>query len=79
MKKTFWGEVFCDNDGDFSFKRVQTALFSFLFALIVIINLFTGRTVSDNILQLLSFLVAYGYTGIAVEKFAKRGITPTNQ
>lgn len=76
---SFWRDVFTDIDGSFSFKRVQTAVFGLLFVMVFSMNLFTGKTVSDNLLQLLSFMITWGYTGIAVEKFTKRGITPINE
>lgn len=74
----FW-DIFKDVDGSFSFKRAQTTVFTILFAMIVSANLWGAMSVSDNILQLLTFLLTYGYTGIAIEKFTKRGITPINE
>jgi hypothetical protein len=77
MKYNFW-EFFQDIDGSFSFKRAQTALFSVLFAIVIISNLFWKVTLSDNLLEILAFLITYSYTGIAVEKFSKRGISKDN-
>ncbi len=68
-KTSFWGGVFTDVDGGFSFKRVQTGIFTMLFSMITICKM----NVSDNIFQLLCGLMAYGYTGIVAEKFTSRG------
>jgi len=75
MTDSFWKGVFQDTDGGFSFKRVQTGLFTLLFALVTVTSLFSKLTLPDNILDLLSALLFYGYTGIVAEKFAKK--TPT--
>lgn len=71
-KESFWGEVFSDIDGTFSFKRVQNALFTVLFCIAVIGNMFWRLQIDPGILGCLSGLVAYSYTGIAMEKFGKR-------
>lgn len=73
-RNTFWKGVFTDVDGSFSFKRVQTAIFTFLFSIIVLANLFAKLSVTDNILDILAGLTVYGYTGIVAEKFTKRGM-----
>lgn len=71
---SFWGGVFSDVDGSFSFKRVQTAVFTVLFAAVVIVNLLSNKLLDEGILNLLAGLTAYGYTGIMIEKFTNRGI-----
>lgn len=72
---TFWKEVFTDVDGSFSFKRIQTALFTLLFAMVVVSSTWYGKAPGESITQLLTFLLTWGYTGIAAEKFTNRGIT----
>lgn len=62
-----------DIDGSFSFKRVQTAIFTLLFTAAVIVNLGSGKELSEPLLEFLVMLTAYGYTGIMLEKFTKRG------
>jgi len=71
-KTAFWGEVLTDSDGSFSFKRVQTAIFTILFTIAVIGNMFWKLQISDNILYWLGGLLGAGYTGIAIEKFIKK-------
>lgn len=71
---SFWKGVFTDVDGSFSFKRVQTAAITFVFLVIVIAGLWKV-SVPDNVLDLVASLMAYGYTGITIEKFTKRGIS----
>ena len=71
-KTTFWGEVLTDNDGSFSFKRVQTAIFTILFTIVVIANIFWKVQISDSVLYWLGGLLGAGYTGIAIEKFMKK-------
>jgi hypothetical protein len=66
-------EFFQDNEGNFSFKRLQTGLYLFLFIFLFFINLFTGKSVSDPILELLVVMNLYSYTGVVVESFQKRG------
>lgn len=77
--RPFWREVFMDIDDSFSFKRVQTAIFTLLFTAAVIVNLCTERVLNDSILNLLAGLTAYGYTGIMIEKFSKRNPDPPQQ
>ena len=71
-KTAFWGEVLTDSDGSFSFKRVQTAIFTILFTIAVIGNMFWKLQISDNILYWLGGLLGAGYTGIAIAKFIKK-------
>lgn len=73
MKNCDFLEFFRDVDGALSFKRVQTAVFTVLFSIVVLANLFWGKHLTDSLVELLTFLLAYGYTGIAIEKFSKRG------
>ncbi len=70
--KTKLYQFFTGIQGEFSFKRLQTGLFTFLFTILFFVNLFSGKMVHDSILDALVFLVAFSYTGIAVEKFAKK-------
>jgi len=71
-KGTFWGEVLTDSDGSFSFKRVQTAIFTVLFTIAVVGNMFWKLQMADNILYWLGGLLGAGYTGIAIEKMMKK-------
>lgn len=74
QKSTFWGEVLSDNDGSFSFKRVQTALFTILFTTAVIGNMFWKLQLSDTLVYWLGGLLGAGYTGIAIEKLMKKDV-----
>ena len=72
LKSTFWGEVFTDTDNTFSFKRVQTAIFTILFTIAVVGNMFWKLQISDSLLSWLGGLLGAGYTGIAIEKLMNR-------
>lgn len=70
-------EFFEGIEGGLSFKRLQTCVFVLLFATAVIANLFWGFVLSESLTELLAVMIMYGYTGIVIEKFSKRGMTST--
>jgi hypothetical protein len=63
--------TFKDINGNFSYKRFQTFLFTFLFSMYFIANLFWKYTINDSLSYQIFFLIVYGYTGIALEQFKK--------
>lgn len=73
-----WHDFFKDVDGSSSFKRLQTGIYLGMFIILFFVNLFTGYTVDDSIIDFLVFLNCYSYTGIAIERFGKMGTTRFN-
>ncbi len=60
--------------GETSFKRVQGAIFTGMFIIVVMANLIFKAKLDDNLLNLLSFILVYNYTGIAIEGYKKTGV-----
>lgn len=67
-----WQQILQDEKQEFSFKRVQTGVWTFLFVILFFINLFTGLMVDGSLLQTLVLMTMYSYTGIVIEGFKKK-------
>jgi len=60
-----------DQNGEFSFKRILPAVFSVVFLIYFFVNLFTGRTVDPNALDLVQWVIITSLTAVAIEPFSK--------
>jgi hypothetical protein len=68
----FLKDIFRDVDGIASSKRVIAMIFTLLFTVNFLVNLFTGKQVAPTILEFTFYLIVAGGLNIASEKFTKR-------
>lgn len=68
----FISEIFQDAEGGFSSKRFVTLFAFFLFATNFLMNLFQGKKVDQNILDLTFYLIVAGLGTVLAEKFTKK-------
>lgn len=66
-----WNEFLMDQDGEFSFKRVFTAVFGAMFIFYFFVNLFTGRVVHEEILDVMSYVILASIITVGVEPFSR--------
>lgn len=70
-RATRWNEFLMDTNGEFSFKRILPAVFSIIFIIYFFVNLFTGRTVDENALDLVTYTILASLTAQVIEPFSK--------
>jgi hypothetical protein len=70
-----WNEFLMDSDGEFSFKRIFTAVFSLLFIALFWINLFTGKMINERLLDTIEVVILTSIGTIALEMFMKKRTT----
>ena len=70
-RKTRWNEFLMDSNGEFSFKRILPAVFSIVFIIYVFVNLFTGKVLDSNALDLIMFTILGSLTAQTIEPFSK--------
>lgn len=75
QRKISWNEFLMDSDGEFSFKRVFTAIVGLMFIAYFWINMFTGIKVDDRILDTVDTILMFSIGALAIEPFTKRRTT----